>query len=97
MAFEHGKQKVHPSLPHWGRPAPQATLRIATGAAAVAALAAPLVECIFELANRTGVPPFYAAFLLAPVACDAAARSFDVWRCGTPSLSLCYPSPVPLP
>jgi len=63
-----------------GRLAARAALRVAAGAAVAAALAAPLVECLFELANRTGVPPFYVAFMLAPALCDAAARSYDVWR-----------------
>lgn len=58
----------------------RAVLRIAAGVVAVAALARPLVEVMYEISNRTGWPPFTTAFILGPIICDSGARVHDVFR-----------------
>ena len=32
----------------------------------------PMVDCLSELGNRTGIPPFYVSFILAPLASNAS-------------------------
>jgi hypothetical protein len=58
----------------------RALVRIVAGLVVVALLARPVVELLYEVSNRTGVPPFTVSFIVAPIICDSGARVYDVFR-----------------
>ena len=50
----------------------RATWQMLAGTMLVVFFSDPMVDCLSELAKRSGIPPFYVAFILAPLASNAA-------------------------